>query len=321
MKRYSLWLLALLLLATALRFGGLGAQELSGDEAFSVLFSEPTPKAILDGIIRGGEPHPPVYWLLLHGAIEVSGRSDYVARFPSAVASVLAVALVFALARRMFNSTAGLAAAAVVTVNPFQIWYAQTARMYALSAALAIATTLALWTAFQRDRWQYWASYTLLTAAHAFEHYVAFFVALAQGVWALLAWWRDRRRLLHFALACLGVALLCLPWLVLVLPSLQTYYGNGDSPALGAMLLRCLRVFSLGKTVEPATAIPFVIAFGLLFTLGLIRAARTKTRAAGLLVLWLFLPLLGMWLASRREPVFSDGTSSWPVQPSTSFSA
>ena len=306
MKRHSLWLLALLLLATMLRFGGLGAQELSGDEAFSVLFSEPTPQEIVGRIVRDGEPHPPVYWLWLHGAMQLAGSSEFVARFPSAVASILTVALVFALARRMFGTTAGLAAAAVVAVNPFQIWYAQTARMYALSAMLAVATSLALWTAFQRDRWHYWLSYVLLTTAHAFEHYVALFVALAQGIWALLCWWRDRRRLLHFALACLGVALLCLPWVVLVLPSLQSYYGNGDSPALGAMLLRCLRVFSLGRTLQPTTAIPFMIAFGLLFALGLVRAARTNPRAAGLLALWLFLPLLAMWIASRREPVFSE---------------
>lgn len=306
MKRHSLWLLALLLLATMLRLGGLGAQELSGDEAFSVLFSEPTPLEIVGRIVRDGEPHPPVYWLLLHGAMQVAGSSEFVARFPSAVASILTVALVFALARRMFGTTAGIAAAAVVTINPFQIWYAQTARMYALSAALAVATTLALWTAFQRDRWQYWLSYLLLTTAHAFEHYVALFVALAQGLWALLAWWPDRRRLLHFVLTCLGVALLCLPWVILVLPSLQSYYGNGDSPALGAMLLRCLRIFSLGNTMQPAAAIPFMIAFGLLFAIGLVRAIRTQPRAAGLLALWLFLPLLAMWIASRREPVFSE---------------
>jgi mannosyltransferase len=306
MKRHSLWLLALLLLTTALRFGGLDAQELSGDEAFSVFFSEPAPQEIVAGIVRGGEPHPPVYWLLLHGTMQVAGSSEFVARFPSAVASILTVALAFALARRMFNCTVGLATAAFVTVNPFQIWYAQTARMYALSAALAVATTLALWTAFQRDRWQHWVTYLLLTTAHAFEHYVALFVALAQGFWALLVWWRDRRRLLHFVMACLGVALLCLPWLVLVLPSIQAYYGNGDSPALGAMLVRCLRVFSLGISIQPTAATPFVVAFGLLFALGLVRAARTLPRGAGLLVLWLFLPLIGMWIASRREPVFDE---------------
>ncbi|MFN2220256.1 MAG: glycosyltransferase family 39 protein [Anaerolineae bacterium] len=307
MKRRWFWLAVLvLLLASVLRFAGLGTQELSGDEAFSVFFSEPAPKDIVSAIVRGGEPHPPVYWILLHATLQVAGSSEFAVRFPSAVASILTVALVFALARPMFGPKAGLAAAAFVAVNPFQIWYAQTARMYALSAALAVATTLALWTAFQQDRWRHWAVYALLTTAHAFEHYAALFVALAQGLWVLLAWWRDRRRLLHFALACLAVALLCLPWLALVLPAIQSYYGNGDSPALGAMLVRCLRAFSLGKTMQPAAALPFAAAFGLLFAFGLIRAARTEPRGAGLLVLWLFLPLAAMWIASRREPVFDE---------------
>ncbi|MFN2185945.1 MAG: glycosyltransferase family 39 protein [Anaerolineae bacterium] len=307
MKRRWFWLAVLvLLLASALRFAGLGTQELSGDEAFSVFFSEPAPRDIVSAIIRGGEPHPPVYWIILHGTLQVAGSSEFAVRFPSAVASILTVALVFALGRRMFGPRAGLAAAAFVAFNPFQIWYAQTARMYALSTALAVATTLALWTAFQQDKWRHWAAYAVLTAAHAFEHYVALFVALAQGVWVLLAWWRDRRRLFHFALACLGVGLLCLPWVILVLPAIQSYYGNGDSPALGAMLVRCLRVFSLGETMQPAAGLAFATAFGLLFAFGLIRAARTEPRGAGLLVLWLFLPLAAMWIASRREPVFDE---------------
>lgn len=307
MKRPWFWLAVfVVLLASLLRFAGLGTQELSGDEAFSVFFSEPAPEDIVSGIIRGGEPHPPVYWLLLHGTMQVAGSSEFAVRFPSAVASILTVALVFALARRMFGPRAGLAAAAFMAVNPFQVWYAQTARMYALSTALAVATTLALWAAFRRDKWQYWAAYMLLTTAHAFEHYVALFVALAQGLWALAVWRRDRRRLFHFALTCLGVALLCLPWVILVLPAIQSYFGNGDSPTLGAVLIRCLRVFSLGKTMPPAAALSFAVAFGLLFAFGLVRAARTEPRGAGLVILWLFVPLVAMWIASRREPVFDE---------------
>ena len=72
------------------------------------------------------------------------GDSEFAARFPSAVASILTVVLVFALARRIFGPAAGLATAVVVTVNPFQIWHAQTVRMYALSTTLAVATTFAL---------------------------------------------------------------------------------------------------------------------------------------------------------------------------------
>lgn len=305
MKRHPLWLLALLLLATALRFGGLGAQELSGDEAFSVLFSEPAPKEIVARIVRGGEPHPPVYWLLLHGTMQVAGSSEFVARFPSAVASILAVALVFSLARRMFGWSAGLAAAAFMAINPFQIWYAQTSRMYAISIALALSTTLVLWTALRRDRWWPWVLYSLLTAAHLYLHYYAIFVALAQGIWVLVAVHRQWRRLMGFIAAAAGAALLYFPWLVRALPTIEAYQGNAESPALISMLAHSLRAFSLGETIQPQTTTPFLVAFGLLFASGLWYAARSRRREAGLLALWLFVPIAGTWIASLQRPIFS----------------
>jgi hypothetical protein len=306
MKRRSSWLVVLLLLlASLLRFGGLGAQELSGDEAFAVLFAERPPGEITAEILRGGEPHPPLYWIVLHGCMVIAGDSEFSVRFPSAAASILAVALVFALARRMFGWSAGLAAAAFMAINPFQIWYAQTSRMYAISIALALSTTLVLWTALRRDRWWPWVIYSLLTAAHLYLHYYALFVALAQGIWVLVTVHRQWRRLMGFIAAVAGAALLYFPWLVRALPSIEAYQGNAESPALIPMLAHILRAFSLGETIQPRTATPFLVAFGLFFAFGLWYAARAKRREAGLLALWLFVPVAGTWIASLRQPVFS----------------
>ena len=305
MKRHSLWLLALLLLATALRFGGLGVQELSGDEAFSVLFSEHPPAGITAEILRLGEPHPPLYYLFLHGWMAIAGNSELAVRFPSAAASILAVVLVFALSRRMFGWRAGFAAAVFVTVNPFQIWFAQTARMYALSAMLALSTTLALWIALRRGRWWQWTIYSLLTAAHLYLHYYALLIALAQGVWVLLALHRQRRRLVAFAAAAAAVALLYLPWLVRALSGIQSYQGNAGSPSLIFVLTDCLLTFALGKTIQPQIAAPFLVAFGVLLILGLGHALHAKRREAALLVLWLFVPLVGIWIASLQRPIFA----------------
>jgi hypothetical protein len=298
-------LLALLLLATALRFGGLGAQELSGDEAFSVLFSERTSAGIIAEILRLGEPHPPLYYLFLHGWMAVAGDSEFSVRFLSAAASILAVALVFVLSRRMFGWRAGLAAATFLTINPFQIWHAQTARMYAISATLALSTTLVLWTALRRGRWWHWMLYSLLTAAHLYLHYYALLVALAQGIWVLLVLHRQWRRLVAFAAASAGVALLYLPWLLRALPGIQAYHGNAESPALLSVLTGSLREFALGTTIRPETSAPFLVTFGLLFVFGLWVAVRSKPREAALLILWLFMPLVGIWIASLRRPLFT----------------
>ena len=305
MKRHWLCLLALLLLATALRFGGLGVQELSGDEAFSVLFSEQPPAGITAEILRVGEPHPPLYYLFLHGWMAVAGNSELAVRYPSAAASILAVVLIFALTRRIFGWRAGLAAAVFLTINPFQIWFAQTTRMYALSTMLALSTTLVLWTALRRGRWWQWTIYSLLTAAHLYLHYYALLIALAQGIWVLLALHRQRRRLVAFAAAAAGATLLYLPWLIRALPGIQSFRGHAESPPLISMLADSLRAFSVGETVQHKTAIPFLVAFGLFFVFGLWHAVRGKRREAGLLALWLAVPLAGTWLASLLRPVFT----------------
>jgi 4-amino-4-deoxy-L-arabinose transferase-like glycosyltransferase len=306
-SRQVSWIIVLLLLlAAGLRFGGLAAQELRGDESFGVLFSTRSPQAIVSETISAVEPHPPLDYFILRGWMTLAGDSEFSVRFPSAVAGILAVAMAYALGHRMYGRAAGVAGAAFIAVSPIQIWHAQEARMYAISTALALATTLSLWEANRGNRRAPWVAYVLLTAVHCYLHYYAFFIALAQGIWALAAWRRERRRLAAFALAACSIVLLYVPWLVLAFPVLLAYHGNGDSPTLLAMLIRCLRAFSLGQTIQPATAALFVAAFGLLFVLGLYAAARTNGRATSLLGLWLGIPLAAVWIASLRRPVFDE---------------
>ena len=243
--------------------------------------------------------------LLLHGTMQVAGSSEFVARFPSAVASILAVALVFSLARRMFGWSAGLAAAAFMAINPFQIWYAQTSRMYAISIALALLTTLVLWTALRRDRWWPWVLYSLLTAAHLYLHYYAIFVALAQGIWVLVAVHRQWRRLMASSQRLQARHCSTFHGWCGHCPLSKAYQGNAESPALISTLAHSLRAFSLGQTIQPQTTTPFLVAFGLLFASGLWYAARSRRRRSGLLALWLFVPIAGTWIASLQRPIFS----------------
>jgi len=293
-------------LAFGLRLYRLGYQELRGDEAFGVLFSTQTPREIVSETLRTVEPHPPLDYVLLHGWMSFAGDSEFAVRFPSAVAGALTVAMAYALARRMFGRTAGVWASLFMAINPFQVWHAQESRMYAISTALAMATMLVLWIALEKGGWARWGAYALLTAAHLYLHYYSFFVVLAQTVFVFAFWRRHRRQWLSFVAAGIVVLLFYLPWLALAWRVILTYRGNGDSPALVAMLLRSLRAFSLGETIRPAAAAPFLLAFGLLVAVGVWQAVRTKRREALFLALWLAVPLAGVWLASLSRPVFSE---------------
>src|SRR5579885_3124988 len=90
---FSLGLVVLvLLLAAGVRLLGLGNTDLWGDEAFSVMLSLGPLSHILDSL-AASEPHPPLYPFLLAGWLRLLGRSEMIARLPSAFAGIASVAV------------------------------------------------------------------------------------------------------------------------------------------------------------------------------------------------------------------------------------
>ena len=68
-------LLAMLIVAFWMRSYALGAQELRGDEAGSWNFvvQESGPIALVERIIREGDPHPPLHHWILKGWVRIFG--------------------------------------------------------------------------------------------------------------------------------------------------------------------------------------------------------------------------------------------------------
>src|SRR5690606_34589968 len=124
-SRPSLKLLPLLivLLAVGLRLYRLADQSLRGAEAPSVLYAA-----------------LPVTWQWL------LGESAWVMRYAGVMASVLAVATLYALSRRTLHSTSlSLLAAGLLALNPLQIWQAQDIRSYPFFTLFGLLSSWALW--------------------------------------------------------------------------------------------------------------------------------------------------------------------------------
>jgi mannosyltransferase len=207
MRRTSLFLLvAILLLAAALRFHRLDAQSFWNDEGNSARLSERTIPLLLAG--TASDVHPPFYYLLLRGWRELAGETEFSLRAPSAFAGVLLVAVVAgltrALLRQLFVYPSGgsrgrrkyaqfpvLLASLLATLHPGLIYYSQEARMYQLLALLAALSTLLLWQWYRlRHERRVAVGYVVCVAAGLYTHYffpailvahgfVAFFLALA----------------------------------------------------------------------------------------------------------------------------------------------
>ena len=140
-----LWVLALLLFAFALRLFHLGSESLWYDETVSAyLAAQPLPELIAH---TARDIHPPAYYLLLHVWRLVSQPTvafglEYLYSWPNVALAILILALTFAVAKRAFGSAAAHWTLAIAALHPYQIWFAQEVRMYALGA---LCVMLTLW--------------------------------------------------------------------------------------------------------------------------------------------------------------------------------
>lgn len=318
---------AILLLAFALRLYRLGAESLWYDETVSVyLAGESLPDLVAH---TARDIHPPGYYLLLHGWTRQAGRSEFAAAFLSLWFGVVLVALAERLGRRLFGAKAGLLAALLVALSPFNLWYSQEVRMYTLGAALGMGLLLATLCLLTEEeggrRGRCLALYALCGALGLWVLYYFAFLLIAVNLMVGLWWlWKRRStpRRWPFARRWLpaqgAVLLLYAPWLPIAwrqateppVPPWRSFTGLGD------LLVQTWTALSLGQSVEAAQVWPGLLLFALLFALPLIernrhgaKAARpggwrSNPRAAWPLAGYVFLPVLLIYLASFITPLF-----------------
>ncbi|HLV36472.1 MAG TPA: glycosyltransferase family 39 protein [Spirillospora sp.] len=325
--------MSLLLLAFVVRFQLLDAQSLWNDEGNSYVQAT---RALTEIPVHAARDiHPPGYYWLLHLWRIFTGDTEFALRSLSAFGSVLAVAFSFALGRRLYGAAAGLSAALFVTLNTFQIHYAQEARMYALLALWGVAGMWALVRFLtspppEKTRWA--LALALINTAGLWTQYAYPFVMLAQGM-VFVVWWVERvaaaartqaspppgqtqesvgsqaaevplrdaagfgtSALSLYALANLLTLVLYLPWLPTAWNSLTTWPSTGQPAPLSEMLGVIVGWFTLGMTASVTDASWVAVGmFLLLFGLRVAHPVRSLWRLI-LPVAWAALPV-GLFLA------------------------
>jgi mannosyltransferase len=273
------WLLLalVLLLAGGVRLFRIDAQSFWNDEGNSARLAERSVDLILKG--ARGDIHPPGYYLALHYWRALFGQGEVALRGLSALCSVVLVGVTFLLGRRLFrDASVGLLAAALVALNPFEVYYAQEARMYAMLALWALASTWAMvaWWQAGRSRRRFLVVYVLAAAAGLYTHYAFPFVMLAQslsvGVWM----WATRReraalsRALAWVLAQGAIVVLYLPWLPTAWGQVTSWSPPREAYALSQALADIWRLLNFGQTIPTAVVAGGLIAAGSLVFLSLL---------------------------------------------------
>ena len=96
-----------------------------------------------------GDRNPPLYFVSVALWGSVAGWSEFSLRFVSVAWRMVGLAFLFNLARRLYNTSAGLWTLALAAMAPALFVYAQEARMYAAFFALTAATLYFAWRVFE----------------------------------------------------------------------------------------------------------------------------------------------------------------------------
>ncbi len=198
-------LLAILATGAALRFWGLGAVGLHGDEKTMAL---PTMH-----LIHFGTPLFPsgLYYVrgmaqlyLMAASIEAFGQSAWSFRLPSALCGILLILLTYLAGRRFLSKPWNLAFTAAIALLPSFIEDAQTARMYVFLVA-SVAGYLVLLFEWERSGHDAWLAAAAIVLGIGIQfHQLAIFAAILLFYPGLLR--ADARRLLAGLAAFIGVA-------------------------------------------------------------------------------------------------------------------
>jgi len=303
------WLLVLLLAAAgALRVFHLGTESLWLDEAISVTIANDSFARIVDEASK--DVHPPFYYFLLRVWLFIATPTEAGARLLSVLLSLCLIGAAYALARRLAGRGAALVTAALLTVSPFHIQFAQEARMYVL---LALTGTLSMHTFLEafvlgtpRRGWM--AGYVIVTALMLYTQIYSTFTIAAQGVSMLLLVASRRVSLKHAAI----------PWAASVAAAVLLY-----SPWVSVLVRQATRVqegfwipqLPWQNIFQPfhtyAGSIPLVILLSILAVLGAWRyrslAGAIDHSSAPVIVLlaWTLCPIVLPFLLSRiGSPIF-----------------
>lgn len=312
-------LAALAVVALSLRVYHLGTESLWLDETASVsIASRPLVK-----VLAGELTNPPLYYLLLHFWITIFGAAEATIRWLSVWPSVGAVLLTYLLGRRLYDHRIATLAAGLMAISPYQIYYAQEARAFALLLFLCLSSTFSLHVALSRSgdssSLKPWLWYCVATIAALHTHFHAVFLLGAQNLLVLL-YWRDHRPRLRQWIVIQAIVLIAFaPWLLTMVQTAGTV-GGQMRRYLPLKLPEAIVSFLVGDTLIPFDeaavqsvretlrsnvhlVLAFAVGFGI-YVVSAVRACPSRRYASTFCAVMFLVPLLVPFAMSFKLMIF-----------------
>ncbi|MGF6225258.1 putative membrane protein [Pseudomonas sp. F-14 TE3482] len=313
------WLLPILVLATLVRFYHLTAAAIRGDEGASLLLSQYSLAGIWEHAAH--DVYPPLYFMLLHGWIDLFGEGIFSIRSLSALPGIVTVGLGVWLVDLLATRRAALLAGVLLALLPTAVHYSQQVRMYSLLGLWLIGATIALMYWIRRPQsTRYLVIYTLLMSAAFYTHYFTAFCVLCHWLYLGLIRVQPGYRLRHIQrsgwwLANMAIVALYLPWLpnlfdlVQHMDQLQANVDVGwEAPVTLGSLPSMIWSFLIQDDGENLPTLIFIALPLALLALAGVALARDRSvfRGSALALIYTVFPLLLVFAVSFISPVFIE---------------
>lgn len=172
--------------------------------------------------------HPPFYYLLLKAAMTLFGKNMLVAKTVSIAGTVATGILGLTLVRKNWGVKAAIPFVMVTALAPQLVYYSLDLRMYSWLCFFVMAAALFAYEIIQSRKLRWWAAFTLVSLGGVYTQYFAvvplFVIYLYLLIYLLL---NDRKEIKKFLLCCSATVIGYLPWLGVVVETLNRDAADG----------------------------------------------------------------------------------------------
>ncbi len=323
--RHSMVLL-ILLVAIVGRTYQLNGQSLRGDEAATVHYSA-LPIGELWELSRVTDPHPPLYYLILHPWQWLVGETAWAMRYAGVVASILAIAVLYSLSRRTLQPlNLGIFAAALLALNPFQIWLAQDIRSYPFFMLFGLLSAWALWHALSNHqlykkrfagsdisrstsfvlRFMPWLTYIIVSVAAFYIHYYTVFLMAFQGMFVLINLRKFWAQKWNWLASQVVIGLMIIPGLLLAYSFIGQAAGGIDTISTAEILRRSATALLTGFTIDESAGWWLSLLLTPIWLIGLVTLLNQNYTGGTFWGLFFAVPVLGVIALSIDRPFFKE---------------
>ncbi len=309
LNRVAIWLalVATTALGAVLQLHAITAKSFWLDEGSSITMSQLDWFNFLR-ILWRREMNMMLYYLLLRGWLHLGDSVAWI-RGLSVIFAVAAIPAIFFLGRKMLGTRFGLVSALLLSVNAFQVRYAQEARSYSLLVLLLIISTYFFVSGIESGRRRDWNWYIVASSLAIYAHFFAVLVVVSHWV-ALRLMARagsvasrpDIRP--QFRRSARLIALWTAPIWIFIATTGAGPIAWIPRPGLGDIVGLLKKLSGNVDTMQLIVYAVLVFA-GLMAGVISIRRKTTDSPAYIILACWFFVPLIIVLLVSLARPVFA----------------